>query len=97
MPIFDKDEAKILVAMGIGAAALALLRGASPAFVGAGRPLAKAAMKSGILLFDWAREAFARASENAEDLMAEVRSEMAIQQEMQAKTLTIPQVKRRAK
>jgi len=76
MAIFDDEQQNILIGIAIGVGAAALIKGVGSAFKGAGRPLAKATIKSGIILFDKGREAAARARETFEDLVAEVRSEM---------------------
>ncbi|SMF93397.1 hypothetical protein SAMN02949497_0678 [Methylomagnum ishizawai] len=61
------------VAIGLGVAAAGLLL--TPAL----RPVTRGAMKSGILLFEKGREWMAEASESLEDLVAEVRAELAEQ------------------
>ena len=63
------------VAVGIGA--LLLGPRALPVLSQAARPLARAAIKSGILLYEKGREVAAEASEIFEDLVAEVRAELA--------------------
>jgi hypothetical protein len=59
------------VAIGLGVAAAGLML--FPAL----RPTARAAVKSGILLFEKGREWVAEAGEQIEDLVAEVRAELA--------------------
>jgi hypothetical protein len=59
------------VAIGLGVAAASLVL--FPAL----RPAARAAIKSGILLFEKGREWAAEAGEQIEDLVAEVRAELA--------------------
>jgi Protein of unknown function (DUF5132) len=78
MAIFDLDDEQrnLLVGIGIGMGALALLKGVSPAFKGVGRPLAKATIKSGITAFEKSREKLAEFQETYEDLVAEVHAEM---------------------
>ena len=78
--IFKNDPARI--ALGVGAAVVALA--AIPAIVHAGRPIARVALKSGLLLLEKSREAIAEAGENIEDLVAEVRAEMAAERESYA-------------
>ena len=75
--IFKNDPARI--ALGVGAAVVAIA--AIPAIVHAGRPLARVALKSGLLLLEKSREAIAEAGENIEDLVAEVRAEMSADRE----------------
>ena len=59
------------VAIGAGIAASGLLL--APAL----RPMARAAVKTGILFFEKSREKMAEASEAFDDLIAEVRAELA--------------------
>lgn len=63
------------VALGVGAAILApvVLAAAS----GAGRPLMRAAVKSGIVFYEKGREVAAELGEVVEDFVAEVRAEYA--------------------
>ena len=69
-----KNETARGVALGLGVAALVLA--ALPAVASVGRPLARAAIKSGLLLIERGREAIAEAGEELEDLVAEVRAEL---------------------
>lgn len=62
------------IAIGVGAALLAPV--ALTALSGVGRPAARAAIKSGIILFEKGRETLAEAGEIFEDLVAEVRAEL---------------------
>ncbi|MGH1574235.1 DUF5132 domain-containing protein [Methylobacterium sp. P31] len=57
--------------IGVGAAAVA------PKVLPAMRPLAKAIIKAGLLAYDQGREAYSELSEQAGDLIAEVRAELA--------------------
>lgn len=66
-------------AIGVGAALVAVA--AIPAIMQAGRPLARVALKSGILLFEKGREVMAEAGETFEDLVAEVKAELAQERE----------------
>jgi len=65
------------VAVGIGAAVLAMMAApvVLPVIATAGRPLAKALIKSGMMFCEKSREAVASAGEVMEDLIAEVRAE----------------------
>ncbi|HTN44573.1 MAG TPA: DUF5132 domain-containing protein [Nitrospiria bacterium] len=63
------------LAIGIGAAILAPV--VIPAVAAVAKPLAKAALKGGILLYDRGKEAVAEAGEVIEDLMAETKAEIA--------------------
>jgi hypothetical protein len=61
----------------IGAAAVILAPIVVPAVLAGMRPLAKAAIKGGVLVFDKTREVFAEAEEQMSDLVAEARAELA--------------------
>jgi|APCry1669193181_1035450.scaffolds.fasta_scaffold115272_2 hypothetical protein len=61
--------------LGVGVALVAFA--ALPAIISAGRPIAKIAIKSGLLLLERSREALAEAGEDIEDMVAEVKSELA--------------------
>lgn len=67
---FKNDVAKG-VAIGLGVAAAGVML--APAL----RPVTRAAVKNGILLFEKGREWMAEASEQFEDMVAEVRAELA--------------------
>ena len=58
------------LAIGVGAAVLA------PVVIPLMRPVAKSVLKAGMLAYDQGRVALAELNERAEDMMAEVRSEM---------------------
>ncbi|MDD5033144.1 MAG: DUF5132 domain-containing protein [Methylococcaceae bacterium] len=80
MPNFQdliKNDLARGIALGVGAALVAAA--AIPVIVTATRPLARVALKSGILLLEKGREVMAEAGENFEDLVAEVKAEMAEQ------------------
>jgi len=51
---------KLLVGMGMGVAAARVARQVAPNFRGLGRPLAKAAVKSALMLIDEGKQQFAR-------------------------------------
>ena len=63
------------LAIGIGAAILAPI--IIPVIASVAKPLAKAAIKGGILLLEKGKETVAEAGEVMEDLVAEVRAELA--------------------
>lgn len=71
--LFKADTAKGL-AIGIGVAVAAPVVVSS--LLGASRPLARAAIKSGMILYEKGREAAAEFSEVMEDLVAEARAEV---------------------
>jgi hypothetical protein len=70
-------DRKLLLGIGIGLAAGILGRALYPALKEAGRPLAKATLRSGLAAVEKARESLAEMGETVEDLMAEVKAEMA--------------------
>ncbi len=55
-----------------------------PVLAGVGKPLAKAAIKGGIALYEKSKGAIAEAGEVFEDLVAEARAELAEEQTQQA-------------
>jgi len=63
------------LAIGIGAAVLA--PAILPVLVGAAKPLVKAVIKGGIVLYDRSKESVAEVGEVVEDLVAEVKAEIA--------------------
>jgi hypothetical protein len=70
---FNQDTAKGL-AIGIGAAVLAPV--AVSVLSGFGRPMARAAIKSGIIVYERGRETMAEVGEVFDDLVAEARYEL---------------------
>lgn len=68
--LLNNDVAKG-VAIGVGVAA------AVPLLAVVARPAARSMMKTGILFFEKGREFLAAAEENFEDMVAEVKSELA--------------------
>lgn len=86
MPKLDdyiKNGTPLGVAIGLGAAALAtVIVPALPALVRASKPTARAALKSGLVILERGKEVFAEASEELDDMMAEVKAEL--QKERQA-------------
>jgi hypothetical protein len=78
MALMDKGFTGNLItglAIGIGAAILAPI--VIPAVAAVAKPLAKAALKGGLLLYERGKEAVAEAGEVIEDLVAEAKSEIA--------------------
>ncbi|HYA15309.1 MAG TPA: DUF5132 domain-containing protein [Syntrophales bacterium] len=63
------------LAIGIGAAVLA--PAVIPVIAGVAKPVAKAAIKGGLVLFGKGKETFAELGEVVEDLVAEAKSEIA--------------------
>lgn len=68
------------IALGIGAAILAPI--VIPVVAGVGKPLTKAAIKEGLLIYEKSKEALAEVTEVLEDMVAEAKAELA--QEHQA-------------
>ena len=62
-------------AIGIGAAILAPV--VIPLFANIAKPLAKAAIKGGIQLYERGKETFAEVAEITEDIVAEAKAELA--------------------
>jgi hypothetical protein len=69
-----KDKTAVMIAAGIGVAVLAPVL--LPIIAGAGRPLARAAIKTGIIMYEKGREAAAEVGEVFDDLVAEARAEI---------------------
>jgi Protein of unknown function (DUF5132) len=67
------------LAIGIGSAIIAPL--VVPALSKAAKPLAKAAIKGGLVLFETSKEKLAEAHELVDDLLAEARAELAAEAE----------------
>ncbi len=67
------------LAIGIGSAIVAPL--VVPALSKAAKPLAKAAIKGGLVLFETSKEKLAEAHELVDDLLAEARAELAAEAE----------------
>ena len=67
------------LAIGIGSAIIAPL--VVPALSKAAKPLAKAAVKGGLVLFETSKEKLAEAHELVDDLLAEARAELAAEGE----------------
>ena len=61
----------------VGISAIALAPIVAPVLVKAGKPLAKAAIKGGLRLYEQGKGAIAEAGEIFEDLLAEAQSELA--------------------
>jgi hypothetical protein len=87
MPKFEdliKNSTPLGVVIGLGTAALATaIVPALPAIIRASRPTARAAIKSGLVLLERGREVMAEASEEFDDMLAEVKAEL--QQEHKAR------------
>lgn len=75
--LLKNDTAKG-VALGLGVALAGVA--AIPVLMSVGRPFARVAIKSGLLFLEKGREAIAEAGEGLEDLVAEVKAELAAEQ-----------------
>jgi hypothetical protein len=64
----------------LAAGAVILAPVVAPALASAGRPLAKSALKAGLLIFERGRETAAELGEIFEDMLAEVKAEMEAEQ-----------------
>jgi Protein of unknown function (DUF5132) len=71
--VWESDVTKVVA---IGAGAALVLPNLLPAVLRASKPVVKAAIKGGLLVYAKGREAFAEAGEVAEDIYAEARSEL---------------------
>jgi hypothetical protein len=76
MALFDKDARNILVGVGVGLGVSALLPVIGAIFKDAGRPLAKASIKTGLVTVEKGRERLAHWGEVFEDLVAEAKAEL---------------------
>lgn len=75
---FFEDAGPFGVVAGIGAVLLAPV--VLPIAAGIGKPIAKSVIKGGMTIYEKSREALAEAGETWEDIVAEVRAELAEQQ-----------------
>lgn len=73
-----RKNAALGLLIGVGAAVLAPV--VLPILASIARPLAKATIKSGLMLYEKGKETLAEAGEMVEDLVAEARAEMAEEQ-----------------
>ena len=76
MALFDKDARNLLIGVGVGVGVSALFPALASIFKDAGRPLAKASIKTGITVFEKGREKAAHWGEVIEDLVAEAKAEL---------------------
>ena len=78
------------LAIGIGAAVLAPV--VLPVLAGVAKPLVKAVMKSGLMLYNKSKEVIAEAGEVTEDLWAEAKTEADAEMEEEGRTTTLDQI-----
>lgn len=76
---FLKNGTGVAVGLGLGVGAAVLAKGVVPMLKESGRPLAKAAIKSGIVFFERIRESLARLAEEVEDIVAEAEAEVKLE------------------
>lgn len=79
MALLDEEQQKLLVGLAVGLGVSWAAREFLAPFRQAARPLAKAGIKSSILIAERGRETAARLGETVEDLVAEVVAERAIE------------------
>jgi hypothetical protein len=83
MALYD-NGIKIGTGLVIGLGVLILAPVLAPAVAAVVRPMAKASIKSGLILFEKARELISEAKESLEDLAAEAHAELAQQRQHEA-------------
>ncbi len=71
-----RGSTKIAFGFGLGVMAAEIVREVLPAFRGTGRPLLKAAVKSGMILAENSRAKLANFTETLAEVTAEARAEM---------------------
>lgn len=76
MAIQDFFKGNAAVTLAIGLAGAVLIPIVLPVVVRAARPLAKAVIKSGLIVFEKGRESFAEMGEVVEDVVAEAKAEI---------------------
>lgn len=74
--IEDLLKGNVLTGLAIGIGVVIVAPVVLPIVAGIGRPLAKSAIKGGLILFDKARESTAELGEVFDDLVAEARAEL---------------------
>ncbi len=91
-PKLMPDIEDIVEDLGVpGLAAVVLLPVFIPVVAGVGKPIAKAAIKGGIVLYEKGKGAIAEIGESLEDLMAEAKAELAEEQMQQTLEAAPPQ------
>ncbi|MEM5435972.1 DUF5132 domain-containing protein [Paraburkholderia diazotrophica] len=72
----DIFKGSVLAGLAVGVGAIVLAPVVLPVVAAVSRPIAKSAMKTGVILFEKGREAAAEMREVFEDLVAEARAEL---------------------
>jgi hypothetical protein len=85
MAVQDIFKSNVAVALALGLAAAVVVPMMLPVIARASKPFAKAVIKSGLIVYEKGREAFAEVSEVVEDVVAEAQAE--IEQEHAAKAV----------
>ena len=81
MALFEGWKGNILGGLAIGIGASVVAPAVIPILASVAKPLAKATIKGGFLLYEKGRETLAETQEVIEDLVAEAKAEMAEAQE----------------
>jgi hypothetical protein len=76
MAVQDLFKNNVVTVLGIGIVAAVLVPIALPVIARAAKPLAKAMVKSGIIVYEKGREAVAELGEVMEDVVAEAKAEI---------------------
>jgi hypothetical protein len=76
MAVQDLFKSNLAVTVAVGVAAAVLIPVVLPVVARASKPFAKAVIKSGLIVYEKGREAFAEVSEVVEDVVAEARAEI---------------------
>jgi hypothetical protein len=76
MAVQDMFKGNVVAVLGIGIVAAVLVPIALPVVARAANPLAKAMVKSGIIVYEKGREAIAELGEVMEDVVAEAKAEI---------------------
>jgi len=78
MALFDNGlKGNIVTGLAIGIGTALFAPQVIPALAGVVKPLAKAAIKGSLVLYEKSKEAFSEVGEMMEDIVAEVKAEMA--------------------
>ncbi len=78
MALFDNGlKGNIVTGLAIGVGTALFAPQVIPALAGVIKPIAKAAIKGSLILYEKSKEAVAEAGEMMEDIVAEVKAEMA--------------------
>ncbi len=90
MAVQDIFKSNVAMGLAVGVAAAVLIPLALPVVARASKPFAKALIKSGLIVYEKGREAFAEVAEVVEDVVAEAKAE--IEQEHAPKIAAVADV-----